>query len=177
MIISTDLGLTGYIAFCEVNDGFRVLRTEKIIIQSKNHKLDIKKETTAIIKNQVDFSANYNLIMDYIEKSEEHHIGLFEQITTRPINSAVSSMSLSDSSAVFRCVFEALDIDYRIIPPKNWKSLLGLTSDKKQSQELFYKLVESKKIILCFKKNIRNHNEIESILIAYYYYCINKKAS
>lgn len=175
MIISTDLGLTGFIAFCDTKEGFKVLKTIKIAVQSKNHNLQIKKETKSIIKNQIDFTSNYSNILDEIY--EEDNIALFEQITTRPFNSTVSSMSLSDSSAVFRCIFESLDIPYKIIPPKNWKSFLGLSSNKEESKELFNKLLDSNEIKINFKKNIRNHNEIEAILIAFYFYKINKKAS
>lgn len=167
--------LTGFIAFCDIKDGFKVLKTIKIAVQSKNHNLSIKKETKSIIKNQVDFSANYSNILEEIY--EENNVGLFEQITTRPFNSTVSSMSLSDTSAVFRCIFESLDIPYKIVPPKNWKGFLGLSSNKEESRELFNKLINNNEIIINFKKNIKNHNEIEAILIAYYFYKINKKAS
>lgn len=168
-IISTDLGLTGFIAFCDSSkDGFIVNKTLKIKTESKNKGLFINKETTSIVKNQASFKLNYDSIIEEID--EDNHIGLYEQITTRPFNSTVSSMSLSDTSAVFRSIFESLDIDYMIIPPGTWKKHLNVTSDKKTSQNLFAQLVQKGRIKINFKKNIKNHNEIESILIAYFYH-------
>lgn len=175
--IATDLGLTGFISVCSDDDGiFKVIDSFKIIIESKDKKIMKSSENSAIVKNQISFTENFNKIFDHFDCE---CIGLFEQITTRPFNSAVSSNSLTDSSCVFRCIFEALEIDYRIIPPANWKRELGVTKDKKTSKDLFDKLVNSGKIAIndnlkSLKKKLKNHNQVESVLIAYYYYKVNK---
>ena len=177
-IITIDLGLTGYISILNVNNNeIFVEKTFKIEIEEKDTKIlkDKTKESKAVVKNQVSFIKNLQIISDEIKNNNGiEYMCLVEHITTRPFNSNVSSMSLTDTSAVFRCIFECLNLNYLIIQPKNWKNYFKLTKDKQLSRNLYYELIKNNilKININEKKlnrKILNHNLIESILIGVYY--------
>lgn len=88
-------------------------------------------------------------------------------------------MSLTDTSAIFRSIFEVTDTEYLIIPPATWKKFLNVSKDKKTSKDLFDKLVNQNLITInhnvkTLLKKVKNHNQVESVLIAYFYYLTNK---
>lgn len=179
-LISSDLGLTGFISVIDVDfktKEFFVQDSFNIIVEEKDESVLKTGKTKALIKKQMSFKENREIIEfhknhNYCEWSS---FGLFEQITHRPFQSALSSMSLTDTSAVYRCILESLDIEYSIIPPATWKKALNVSSDKKTSKDLFDKLVESGEIkihddLKSLKKKVKNHNQIESVLIAYFYF-------
>lgn len=177
-IISIDLGLTGYISILNVNNNeIFVEKTFKIEVEEKDTKIlkDKTKESKAVVKNQVSFIKNLQIISDEIKNNNDiEYMCLIEHITTRPFNSNVSSMSLTDTSAVFRCIFECLNLNYLIIQPKSWKSYFKLTKDKQLSKSLYYELIKNNILkINTNEKNLNrkilNHNLIESILIGVYY--------
>lgn len=178
-----DVGLTGFISICDVDEenNFTVVDSFKIEVEEKEKSVFkiSKSKSKAIIKNQTSYKKNEDNLLQYIEE-EKDHFGLLEQITNRPLNSSISMMSLQDSVCVFRCIFESLNIDYIHIPPKTWKNFLNITSDKKQSIELFEKLISENKIKLTTKttklnNKRKNHNQIESILISYFFFKYNHK--
>lgn len=179
-IITTDLGLTGFISIVDIDtekDLFNIIDSFKIEVEEKDLKVLKAGTSKAIVRNQVSFINNYNLIKQHFN---QNCFGLFEQITHRPFNSALSGMSLTDTSAVFRSILEIQEIDYLIIPPATWKKFLEVTKDKKTSKDLFDRLVNEKLItieptIKTLLKKVKNHNQIESVLIAYFYYLFNKK--
>ena len=178
-IISTDLGLTGFISIVDIdleNNVFNIIDSFKIEVEEKDEKILKSGKTKAIVRNQAGFKTNYNLIKPYLNTDT---IGLFEQITARPFNSALSGMSLTDTSAIFRSIFEVTDTEYLIIPPATWKKFLNVSKDKKTSKNLFDKLVNQNLITInhnvkTLLKKVKNHNQVESVLIAYFYYLTNK---
>lgn len=179
-IVSSDLGLTGFISIIDIdldNSIFNIIDSFKIEVEEKDEKVLKTGTTKAIVRNQAGFKTNYNLIKPFLNNET---IGLFEQITHRPFNSALSGMSLTDTSAIFRSIFEVSDTDYQIIPPGTWKKFLNVSKDKKTSKDLFDKLVNENLIkinpnIKTLLKKVKNHNQVESVLIAYFYYLFNKK--
>lgn len=176
-IISVDLGLTGFISIIDIDaESFKVIDSFKIEVEEKDNFVlkKTKSKSKAVIKNQSSFSLNYPMVEKYKIEDKET-LGLFEYITSRPMNSQLSMMSLQDSACTFRCLFESLNIPYCIIQPKSWKTGLNIGTEKKYAKELFDKLVSDKEIIIDEKiksltKKVKNHNQIESVLIAYYYY-------
>lgn len=179
-IITTDLGLTGFVSIIDIDTKkhiFNIIDSFKIQIEEKDTKVLKKGTSKAIVKDQVAFIENLNLIKNY---TTVESYGLFEQITSRPFNSALSAMSLTDSSAIFRAIFESQNIEYQIIPPATWKKFLNVTKEKKTSKDLFDKLVEDKTITInpnvkTLLKKVKNHNQVESVLIGYFYYCYHKE--
>lgn len=177
-LLGIDLGLTGFYTIIEIDDdnNFTVLLSSSIEIENRSEKVLKKGNSEPIIKNQISFLKNRDKISKIIDKDT---ICLFEQITTRNENSKITSMSLSDSSAVFRCLCESLNINYFIIPPANWKKFIGVTSDKKTSLEYFKNKINSNEIKIKddFKVSLKklNHNMVESVLICYFYFLSNIK--
>ena len=179
-LITSDLGLTGFISIIDIDTEektFNIIDSFKIEVEEKDEKILKNGTTKAIIRNQASFNNNLNLIKKYFN---DNCFGLFEQITARPFGSALSYMSLTDTSAIFRCIFESLNIDYKIIPPATWKKHLNLSKDKKLSKELFDALIDKNLItfnndLKNLSKKRKNHDQIESILIAYFYYSLFKK--
>ena len=120
-LISTDLGLTGFISIIDIDldkNFFNIIDSFKIQVEEKDEKVLKSGKTKAIVRNQAGFKTNFNLIKPYVNTNT---LGLFEQITARPFNSALSRMSLTDTSAIFRSIFEVTEVDYLIIPPATWK--------------------------------------------------------
>lgn len=133
----------------------------------------IKKDSSkskAIIKNQLSFSKNYNAICEVIKEFNiVNPVAVYEQLTSRPAGfgtSNLSTFSLADSGATIRAVFNALNIPYFLSPPATWKRSLGVTSEKSTSISLFNEMLGSEIINQSNFKNIKDHNQIESILIA-----------
>ena len=176
-IISIDLGLTGYISIFDVNDNkLELINCFKIEVEDKDTKIlktSIKNET--IVKKQVSFSQNFDLIFPFVTNDINETVIIFELITTRTFNSNISSMSLTDSLCVFRCISEALKVNYFIIPPQNWKKHCKVTKDKNTSKTFFYQICQEEKVFIKTKsklinKKVLNHNLVESFLIGYYFY-------
>lgn len=182
---SADIGLTGFISIIDFDYNyeteeidFNIVDSLKIEVEERNKNLLLisskKEDTKAIIKNQISFIKNQEIVDYYITEDKKNIIGLFENVKPLFNNSKISMMSLADSASTFRCIFESLDIDYLQINPSVWKSFLNLSSDKKESKDLYYKLVSENKIKTNNKgiklEKIKNHNQIESILIAYFYF-------
>ena len=177
-LFSTDLGLTGFISIINIdtdNKIFNIIESVKIEIEDKSLKVLKIGKTEPIVKNQISFSKNKDFIEVNSWFKKNKVLGLMEQITTRPFQSAISAMSLNDSFAVFRSIYEQTLDDYIVIPPATWKKKLNITKDKKTSKDLFDKLVSEKSITIeshvkTLLKKIKNHNQVESVLIAYFYY-------
>lgn len=170
IIISVDLGLTGFVSILQCNkDHMFLIDFFKISTEEKGNELTTKKSNYSI-KNQVDFISNNLKIKELKDEYQNvEFIMLFEQVSTRTGFTAASAMSLSDTQAVFRCIANLNNIEYFQISPSKWKKKLNISKDKKESLELFNNLIEERKIqTLC--KVLKNHNFIESILIAYYYF-------
>lgn len=178
-----DVGLTGYYSLIEItNDNqFKVLESNKIITELKEdnlYKVDSKKKSKSMVKNQVSFSKNLSEIKSLIEKykiNTKDILSLAEQLTPRPFNSRISILSLGDTGATIRSLVESLHIDYLLISPATWKKGLSITSDKETSINLFKECVDNKKINTQLenyqnKNGEYNHNQIESILIAYWFF-------
>lgn len=181
--LTFDLGLTGYYSLIEVtkDNQFKVLESNKIITElreDKIYKVDTKTKSKSIVKNQVSYLKNLSEIKKLLDKykiNPEDILSFVEQLTPRPFNSRVSILSLGDTGATVRSIIESLHIDYLIIPPGTWKKGLNVTSDKETSINLFKECVANHKIITNIndysnKKGEFNHNQIESILIAYWFF-------
>lgn len=175
IIISVDLGLTGYISVLKTFDNSINLESKyKIIVKTKKDELTTKSNYS--VKKEIDFKLNDNLIKkiknDY---PNNDFVLLFEQVSTRLGFSTSSAMSLADTQSCFRCLANNNDINYEVISPQKWKKYLSISKDKKESQELIQKLINSSKITHLNTSLIKNHNFIESVLIGYYYYNIKLK--
>ena len=174
-----DVGLTGYFSIIKYvkNNFFEVIHSEKIQIEEKEDKLyktDSKKKSKAIVKNQVCFKSNYERIKYLLNKysiRSEDCLAFTEQLTPRPFHSKVSIFSLGDTGGVCRSICEILNIDYLVIPPKIWKDGIGVTSEKETSIKFFQENINIKEELKPFfgTKKV-NHNQVESVLIAYWHY-------
>lgn len=183
-IISFDVGLYGYFSIIKINQTkkiFEVIHSEPLKLELKENFIllkDEKNKSKLIVKNQISFNENLERLKYCINKYNiniNNTFSTFEQLTTRPFNSNTSSFSLGNSLGVLTSVINCLNINYKLIPPSNWKTFLNVTSDKKTSLKLFSNLLEIKEIIINQKakeyfKNYKNDDQIESILIAYYFY-------
>ena len=175
-----DVGLTGYFSIIKYvkNNFFEVIHSEKIQVEEKEDKLyktDSKKKSKAIVKNQVCFKSNYERIKYLFNKYSirpEDCLAFTEQLTPRPFHSKVSIFSLGDTGGVCRSICEILNIDYLVIPPKIWKDGIGVTSEKETSIKFFEDNIHIKEEVKPFFKSGKklNHNQVESVLIAYWHY-------
>lgn len=175
-----DVGLTGYFSIIkyEKNNFFEVIHSEKIQIElkeSKLYKTDSKTKSKAIVKNQVCFKSNFERIKYLLNKysiNPSDCLAFTEQLTPRPFHSKVSIFSLGDTGGVCRSICEILNIDYLVIPPKIWKDGIGVTSEKETSITFFEQNIIIKEEVKPFFKTGKklNHNQVESVLIAYWYY-------
>lgn len=181
--LTFDLGLTGYYSLIEVttDNQFKILESNKIITElreDKIYKIDNTTKSKSMVKNQVSYNQNLNEIKSLLNKyniNPEDILSFVEQLTPRPFNSRVSILSLGDTGATVRSIIESLHIDYLIIPPGTWKKGINVTSDKETSINLFKECVATNKIITQIesyqnKKGELNHNQVESILIAYWFF-------
>ena len=149
-----------------------IKKTFALLIEDKDIHV-LKKDgskSKAIIKNQLSFSKNYEAIRDTIAELQiDSCIAVYEQLTSRPAGygtSNLSTFSLADSGATIRAVFNALHIPYFLAPPATWKKYLGVTSEKATSIDLFNEMLGTEIINGSNQSKIKNHNQIESILIA-----------
>lgn len=178
--VSIDLGLTGFISIIEEKENKLYVKDSfKIEVEEKSkfvYKVNSKNKSKAIIQNQASFDLNLEKITKaiYFDKFyKKEIIFLFEQITSRPGNSAISAMSLADTSAVFRSIASVLKCECVIIPPATWKASLSVDKNKETSKKLFEELISNKSIeinqeLKFLTKKVKNHNQVESILIAYF---------
>ena len=177
-----DVGLTGYFSIIKYikNNFFEVIHSEKIQIEEKEnflYKTDKNKKSKAIVKNQVSFKLNYERIKYLLKKYNINNndcLAFLEQLTPRPFHSKVSILSLGDTGGTCRSICDALNLKYLIIPPKTWKDGIGVTSEKETSIKFFKNNIKIKEEVKSFfgTKNL-NHNQIESVLIAFWYYKLN----
>lgn len=172
-----DVGLTGFFSIIKCSNGvFEVIHSEALQTEEKEDflfKTDTKTKSKAIVKKQISFTKNFDRI-DYLFKKHNINknkcLALTEQLTPRPISSRVSVLSLGDTNGACRAVFEALGLGYIVIPPAIWKKGLGITSEKETSIAFFQKNITIRAEVLPFFKKMKNHNQIESVLIAYWYF-------
>lgn len=64
-IVSTDLGLTGFVTVIDINlesNVFNIIDSFKIEVEEKDEKILKTGKTKAIVRNQAGFKTNYNLI-------------------------------------------------------------------------------------------------------------------
>lgn len=174
-----DVGLTGYFSIIEYvkNDYFKVIHSEKIQVEEKEnflYKTDKTKKSKAIVKNQISFKLNYERIKYLIKKynmDTSKCLAFTEQLTPRPFHSKVSILSLGDTNGTCRAILECLGIEYLVIPPKIWKDGLNITSEKETSINFFNEnIIIEENVKTFFGTKKINHNQVESVLIAYWYY-------
>lgn len=184
--LSFDLGLTGFYSLIKIeNNKFEILESNKIIVELKEDKLfkvNDKTKSKAMIKNQISFIKNYLEIKEMLIKYniEKNEVLCFaEQLSPRPFNSRISILSLGDSGGTIRSIIESLNLEYLIISPGTWKKHLNITSDKETSINLFKECINENRIATHTKELFKsfqdkklnfNHNQIESILIAYWFF-------
>lgn len=181
--ICFDVGLTGFFSIIEYDKNkFNIIHSETIKVESKDdflYKIDKSKETKSMVKNQISFKKNYELLSKLIKDyniDTNNCISFLEQLTPRPINSRISVMSLGDTGGCVRSIIESLNIKYLVITPKTWKDGIGVTSEKETSINYFKDKVDNKHITIndiskfLNRQNNYNHNQVESVLIAYWYY-------
>lgn len=169
IIISIDLGLTGFITVLDHNEEKRtLLEYYKIQTDLKPNELSTK-QSKYFIKSEASFIKNNLIIKEILETySENNAVIIFEQISTRVGFSASSAMSLADTQATFRAIANSNDVPYYQIAPSKWKKKLKISKEKIDSQNLLNNLIINKDIIVV-DKVLKNHNFVESLLIAYYY--------
>lgn len=172
-----DVGLTGFFSIIEYKNKeyFKVLNSEVLICELKEdnlYKTDSKKKSTAIVKNQLSYTKNKQRIVELLKDINKADCTAFiEQLTPRPFHSKVSIYSLGDSGAICRAICEELNIHCIVIPPKIWKDGLGVTSDKETSINFFKENILKGELHKDFNlKKKLNHNQVESVLIAYWHY-------
>lgn len=189
IILSCDIGLTGYFTLNKINkdNQLEILNIIKINTVNKNVLLKRKKEfvidvSDSFVKTEIDFLTNLhslNLHLSGFDFTKNKLIMCSEQTTPRPFYSNSSVASLASSSATINSIFdgvkicrkgeEKINIDRIVIPPKTWKDELQLSNDKKASINLYNYLIGCDEIVNKTKNNnIKNHNLVESILIAYF---------
>lgn len=191
--ICMDVGLTGFFSIIQyeknkVNKYFKVIHSELLQVELKSDNLLAEKSNVSV-KNQISFKKNFKRIKELMELYQinpENCIAMTEQLTPRPFHSRVSILSLGDTNGACRAIMEVLGIKYYVIPPKTWKDGLNVTSEKETSIDYFTKniiLEENVKDMFGIlpvgakqkngkpkKQKALNHNQVESVLIAYWYY-------
>ena len=175
IIISVDIGLTGYISVLQKHNEELIL-LEYVKIPTDLKKDELSSKSKYYVKKQIDYLAVDIIIKDlkasYSDDNEPFFM-CFEQISTRKGFAVSSAMSLADSQATFRCIALQNNIEYFPIAPSKWKKKLGLSKDKDESINFLNKMIINKDIKV-LNKVIKNHNFIESVLIGYYFSLIDK---
>lgn len=174
-VIAFDVGLTGYYSLLQEG---KVLESNKLEVELKEDfliKTNTKTKSKVLVKNQLSFLNNFNKLKDIVNKynlTKDNCLVICEQLTPRPFNSRVSVMSLGDSGAVCRSLAQALNLDFLIVSPGSWKKDFNLSSDKQESINYLMGITDddygSLEIGDNVNLNYKNHNQVESILIAHW---------
>lgn len=182
--ISVDIGLKGFITLSKYeNDKINILENFKVINENKEDynvfkifqtkEKKVKEKLKKTIKLVNSFQKNFLKLLSLKIKynlDENNTIIVFEQLTSRPFFSNMSSFSIGFNYAVFINICNALNIPFLILPPATWKKNIGVTSDKQTSIDFFknnkYLFIYDNNII---KINENNDNNIESLLLSYFF--------
>ena len=160
LIIGIDPGIKGALCFFKNGKILDVLDMPTMPVGKKN-------------KSQVNGSQIYNEIQKRIINEDKKDIKVvIEQVSAMPGQGVTSMFNFGQSFGVLKGIFSAMQIPMDFVSPVKWKKYYNLINTQKDSSRTkaieFFPYISSK---LSRKKDA---NKADAILIASYYYHIQK---
>ena len=160
LIIGIDPGISGSISFLDDGKIIEVIEMPTMAEGKKN-------------KKQVNGSQIYNEILKVIEKEDKQDVKVvIEQVSAMPGQGVTSMFNFGQSYGVLKGIFSAMQIPMDFVSPVKWKKHFNLINTQKDSSRT--KAIEFFPYISHKLSRKKDANKADAILIASYYYQIQK---
>ena len=98
----------------------------------------------------------------------ERVVAVVEKVNAMPKQGVSSTWVFAENFGYIQGVLHAFGIPYQLVPPRVWKKMYSLTSDKTQSIEVCHRLFPDVSLKRTERSRVNDNNFAESVLIAEY---------
>ena len=99
---------------------------------------------------------------------DEKVMAVVEKVNAMPKQGVSSTWVFAENFGYIQGVLHAFGIPYQLVPPRVWKKMYSLTSDKTQSIEVCHRLFPDVSLKRTERSRVDDNNFAESVLIAEY---------